>query len=536
MSSRTRRIQLFLLRFVVCVPIVVTTGTAAASSDVKGALAGIDPNGIASGWAQDGNTPSSSIQVHVYLDGPAGEGTFLTAVAADAPRTEPASGPHGFSLAIPSKYRDGARHALYVYGIASSGVGADNLLLSAAPQNFVLDPTVVRLDNGVVQFGVEPRCGGTLVELSLNGRNFINNADCTGRQVQAALYDGNATYDACSGCTGTWGWDPVQGGDIHNFGSPLIDKRVTSDGVYIATRPNEWYPDNKGGGPGRPVASDVTMEQVTSFVPDHPNAVRLHYRITHLGSDTHASAVQEFPAVWVNQEFSRFVSYDGKTPWSGGAVRSDLLTGPGQPVPERYVPEHWAALVDEQGVGLTVYVPRQYPYAAGLQLEGTSGEYGSGANYFRPHVPFTFGPGSVLEGDVYVIAGDYRQAREDIEALHREAETETDLLPPFGSLDLPLADEVVAGIVSVAGWALDDFQVARVEVLVDGKLDGVATYGLNRPDVATVFPNAPERVGFSYPLLTGRYPNGPHQIVVRATDTARNMTVLPAKSIVIQNK
>jgi hypothetical protein len=536
MCSQTRRIHLCFLCLVACASIVATSRTAAASSDVKGALAGIDQNGIASGWAQDASTPSSSIQVHVYLDGPAGDGTFMIAVPAAAPRTEPVSGPHGFNFPIPSKYRDGARHALYVYGIASSGAGADNLLLSAAPQMFVLEPTVVRLDNGVVRFGVEPRCGGTLVELSLNGRNFINNGDCTGRQVQAALYDGNSTYDGCSGCTGNWGWDPVQGGDIHNFGSPLIDQRVTSDSVYVAARPNEWYPDNKGGGPGRPVASDVTIEQVVSFVPGHPNAVRLHYRITHFGSDTHASAIQEFPAVWANQEYSRFVSYDGPTPWKGGAVSSDVLTIPGQAAPERYLPEHWAALVDEQGIGLTVYVPRQYPYATGLQIAGTSGEFGSAANYFRPHVPFTFGPGSVLEGDVYVIAGDYRQARQDIVALHSEADIETDLLPPFGSFDAPGAGEVVAGMVSVAGWLIDDVQVARVEVLVDGRSDGIATYGLHRPDVSTVFPHAPARIGFSYPLLTGRYANGPHQIVVRATDTGGNITVLPGRSIVIQNK
>src|SRR4029079_10410463 len=99
--------------------------------------------------------------------------------------------------------------------------------------------------------------------------------------------------------------------------------------------------------------------------------------------------------------------------------------------PERYVPEHWAALVNDQGVGLTIYVPQQYPYAAGLQLAGTPGEFGMGANYFRPHVPFTFGPGSVLEGDVYVIAGDYRAARQDIDVLYNSAAV-PDMLPPFG--------------------------------------------------------------------------------------------------------
>ena len=130
----------------------------------------------------------------------------------------------------------------------------------------------------------------------------------------------------------------MQGGDIHNFGSPLLAKNVTADSVYIATRPNEWFPDNKGGGPGRPVPSDVMIEQTASFMPDYPYAVRLHYRITHLSSDTHASAVQEFPAVWVNQEYDRFVSYAGTAPWTGGAVSCGPAASPGQAAPVAICP------------------------------------------------------------------------------------------------------------------------------------------------------------------------------------------------------
>ena len=535
MHLQIRAVRLGVTCFIASALIAAAASTALAKAGVKGALDGIDRNGIASGWAQDSDAPQLSISVHVYIDGPSGSGTFVAAVPANTPQTEPVSGPYGFRFPIPSKYWDGHSHSLYVYGIATSGLPADNLVLSSAPQTFVLTSTVVRMDNGVIQFGVEPRCGGTLVEVSVDGRNFVNNADCTGRQVQVALYDGNDSYDSCSGCLGVWGWDPVQGGDIHNFGSPLIAQRVTADSVYIATRPNEWYPDNKGGGPGHPVPSDVMIEQTASFMPGIRHGVRLHYRITHLNSDTHASAVQEFPAVWVNKEYDRFVSYAGTRPWTGGSVSADLLTASVQSESPRYIPEHWAALVDEAGVGLTVYVPQQYPYTLGLQFSGTSGEFGSGANYLRPHAPFTFGPGSVLEGDVYVIAGDYRDARHDIEGMHDAKAASGDVLPPFGSLDLPLASQALSGFVPVAGWVLDDVDVARVEVLIDGASVGNASYGLSRPDVATVFANAPERIGFSYLLDTRPYANGGHQLQVRATDKAGNVTLLPWKAIDVQN-
>jgi hypothetical protein len=526
-------------RLVVTVAIamlVLSASTSASNSTaIVGALTSIDSAGIASGWAQDPDAPTASVDVHVYIDGPAGAGgTFIRAVTASVPRSAPGAGPHGFRFSIPSRYRDGAAHPLFVYGIDTSGAPADNTLLSAAPMTFTLASTVIRLQNSFTSFGVEPRCGGTLVEMSVGGNNFVNNADCTGRQVQAALYDGKASYDSCGGCQGVWGWNPVQGGDLYDFGSPLFSQTVNTELVYTATQPYEWYPDSKGGGPGQPVLSDVNIEQTASFVPGFPYAVRLHYKITHFGLDNHGYAVQEFPAVYVNRGYDYLVSYSGTFPWTGDAVSWSVLTPPGQPVPQRLVSERWAALVDSQGMGLTVYVPQQYPYLQGLQFAGTSGQYGSGANYFRPHVPFAFGPGSVLEADVYVIAGDYREARRAIEALHA-AGPGPDVLPPYGALDVPADGAALSGIATVSGWVFDNTQVSRVNVLIDGAVAGAATYGFNRPDISGVFPNAPVQIGFSYALDSARYGNGQHQLVVQALDAAGNVAVLGDRTINVTN-
>jgi hypothetical protein len=522
------------LCLLICAPAFFSQRTEAASTSIRGALEGIDQNGVAFGWAQDVTAPAVSIQVHLYVDGPAGGGgTFIAAAAADVPRTEPIPGAHGFRVTIPPQFWDGRPHTLYAYGIAGSGTTGGNAVLPASPQSFLLNSTIVRMDNGVIQFAVETRCGGTLVQFGLRGRNVVNNGDCTGRQIQTALYDGNAAYDSCAGCKGVWGWDPVQGGDVHNFGSPVLARRVTAESVYVATRPNEWYPDNKGGGRGRPVPSDVVIEQTVSFVPNYLYGIRVHYRITHLGSDTHTAAVQEFPAVWVNRAYDRFISYAGAHPWTGDAVSVHPLNAIGEPATQRRVSEHWAALVDAEGVGVTVYVPQQYPYAIGMRLDGTDGEFGFGANYFRPHVPLMFGPGSVFEGEFYLIAGDYRKARRDLQTLHDAGVRWADILPPFGSLDVPSAHQAVSGTVPVAGWVFDNTEVAHVEILLDGKPVGTASYGLSRPDVATVYPHAPAHVGFAYPFDTSRHPEGPHQLAIRATDRSGNVAVLPAVPIVI---
>ena len=515
-----------------------TTFAAAGDTSVIGALEGIDQSGMAYGWAQDIDAPSASIAVHFYIDGPAGSGgTLLGWVNASVLRgpLQSGAGNHGFGYVMPSRYRDGAAHTLYVYGIDSAAVDGENAALSGAPLTFILQSTVLRLKNSAIRFGVEPKCGGTLVELGLNGGpNLVNNADCTGRQVQAAFYDANGAYDPCAGCLGIWDWDPVQGGDMHNSGSPVVALSMTNSSIYSVTQPYEWFPDDKGGGPVRPVLSDLTIEQSTSFVPGHPNALRIHYRIHHFGTDHHGTTLQEFPAVYANLGYDNFVTYAGTAPWTGGAVTTTPLTPADQPVSQHYLGENWAALVDQQGNGLTVYVPQQYPYGVEMQVGGTAGEYGSGANYFRPHVPLTLGPGSVLDADIYVIAGDYRSARATIQALHAMG-TGPDALPPFGSVDQPIANQTLSGSTSISGWTFDNSQLDRVEVLIDGQFVGTASYGSRRSDVGSVYPNAPMNIGFSYALDTNQFANGQHQLQVTAIDGSGNVAVLVDRSITTSN-
>src|SRR5689334_10924053 len=68
-----------------------------------------------------------------------------------------------------------------------------------------------------VRIGLDTAWGGSIVEVSLNGTNFVNAHD-TGREVQPAFYDGNAQHETCAGCTGVSGWNPVLGGDKYGHG------------------------------------------------------------------------------------------------------------------------------------------------------------------------------------------------------------------------------------------------------------------------------------------------------------------------------
>jgi len=387
--------------------------------------------------------------------------------------------------------------------------------------------------NETVRVGLESLWGGTVVEASLNGINVVNRYD-TGREVQVALYDGNEQYDACAGCTGVFGWDPVQGGDRYSQGSPLLEQTLGADSIYIKTQPYQWYPDDKGGGPGQPVLTDTYFEQTLSPVPNHAWAFNLHYRIIHFGDDQHANSGQEFPAVYVNLGFDRFIYYAGATPWAHAPVSATTMPSLPEYSPMLYTSELWGALVDTQDFGLTVYVPGQYPYAYGFNAPGDPGPTGFGTNYFHPFTPFTLGPGTVFEGDIYLVVGDYRLARRVVYDLHSRLPAQ-DIFTPFGWTDAPAANSELTGVVDVAGWTFDDGAVESVQVLVDGTVVGTATYGSPRPDVPAVYPNAPANVGFQYQLDTAQFVNGPHILEVRVTDSAGNVALFPRVPVDFNN-
>lgn len=384
-----------------------------------------------------------------------------------------------------------------------------------------------------VRIGLETNWGGSIVEVSLNGTNYVNAHD-TGREVQPAFYDGNAHYDSCAGCTGTFGWDPVLGGDKYDQGTPTMVQTLTANSLYTRAQSLQWNPDDKGGGSGLPVAGDVVVEQTVTPVDGRSHAFKCHYKITHLGSDLHANAQQEFPAVYTNADYNRFVYYGGTTPWTNGAVTNTQFQQLGSPGLTLYVAEHWGAHVDTQNVGLTVYVPSQYPYVGGFDFAGPAGPSGNGTNYFAPFAMLTIVPNMVFEGDYYVIAGDVTNSRQIVYEL-RQGTSAPDLFAPFGATDIPAAVSTVSGMTMVAGWAFDDSTVAKVEVMVDGNVDGKAIYGSARQDVADAYPHAPVNVGYSYSLDTTKYGNGPHTLNVRVTDSAGNVAIFPNVVVTVSN-
>ena len=109
----------------------------------RGFVDGIDDSGVVAGWAFDPNAPGYPLNLHVYFDGPAGQGQMWQVVPrAQYPRPDVNAntgyeGDHGFMFQLPPAVRDGASHDIYVYGLDTGG--SPNRLLPGSPVTVLIN-------------------------------------------------------------------------------------------------------------------------------------------------------------------------------------------------------------------------------------------------------------------------------------------------------------------------------------------------------------------------------------------------------------
>jgi hypothetical protein len=399
-------------------------------------------------------------------------------------------------------------------------------LLAVVGRNVRAQDSLVYISNGTVSVGLTMTCGGAIADLhSASSGNVVNADDC-GREIQTALYDGGASYDDCAGCTGIYGWNPVQGGDKYGHGSPITASAFGPDTAYLASTPLEWNPDDKGGGAEMPVPSDTRLEQWVDFVGD---VVHVHYRWHHLGNDTHLNALQELPAIYAAPDRSTFVYYGGAEPWTNGPLSSSEWPPLGAAHPTTYASETWGALVDSTGLGFGFYVPNAYWWPDGFSFAGTTATV-----YTRPYTEASIRPGAVLESDAYFQLGTASEVRASFYSQHASDST-PDAFAPVASFDTPALNATISGTVNIGGWAFDNVGVTVVEVYLDGVLLGQANLGISRPDVSSAWPGAPSNSGFGYSWNTKKTPNGTHTLTVASRDAAGNVARLAPRSVVVWN-
>lgn len=420
-------------------------------------------------------------------------------------------------------------------GIFSVQVQADSGSIRHSGQvalaiNPAITPLVTNFDDGTsfvletqtatetVRIGMLQAWGAAITEVSLNGVDYVNNDD-PGRQIQTSLWDENANYLT------SWGYNPIEAGDHFYQGSPVLASALLPDGsIYTKTQPIQWAPENFGGGPGSPVLGDAYIEKWVSAVPGFNRVFKVHYKITHFGSDTHANKFQELPVMYVNPNVPNFFYYGGIQPWTNGALSQHVM--PANCCDVIGTPEDWGAYVDGSKVGIALYTPQQFPVSKGFNASSTL--------QFTPLCTYTWNPGTVLDFDTFILVGPIDESRAAIYALHNQ-ESAASSLTPMGWYDSATNSFVASGTISVSGWSWPLPGMASVDVFVDGKQIGAATYGLSRPDIPISFPGAPSNTGFQYSFDTTAFPNGPHALFVKATDKNGNIATYATQQIMINN-
>jgi hypothetical protein len=396
---------------------------------------------------------------------------------------------------------------------------------------FTDEGRVMYIDSGVVRVGVDKDWGGAIREIWFDGNNLVNNWD-GGRLIAASLYDGDSKTGFNAGDP-EWGWNPCPSDKHDNVNKPITysyDKGI----LYIKARYLEWNPDNKGGGKGRPIATDSVVETWIQFLSDDPRAINVRYRVTHEGTKTHALSGQEIGFAYIRTPYNRFVSYAGNAPWTGAPPRVETLA-PFPTMGNTAASEQWAGFVDSEDVGLIVWAPQSYPLFSYVYFDNPQGNRQENSTYYMgPRAFFGIGPGFSKEIGVYFYAGKWQDARMLFHRLHQEVDL-PDVMHPMGHVDVPTQNATVSGTVDVSGWAVDDRNVPSVEILLDGIRVGQGRQGLPREGVARDYPglfSAPNS-GFVYQLDTRSCKSGTHVLEVWATDAAGNASQLKPGKVTI---
>ncbi|MBI2120144.1 MAG: hypothetical protein HYT94_00790 [Parcubacteria group bacterium] len=281
-----------------------------------GWLDGVDSNGVISGWTLDPDTPAQSLQVHFYIDAPAGQGTLIGSTVANKPRPDVNQatgypGDHGFIWRIPARFRTSS-HNVYAYAIDSSGAGT-NPNLSGSPKMFV-GVTSIRgsFSGSPVVLSVSTQFAGAIYSLVWKGKQFINSYD-HGRELQSA-----SSFDGLGEA-----YNPTEGGsedDRRSLYSTSVLNSITASKNVLETKTRMafWKPVGNVT-----LSNHILKKKVTIGFQGIPNVIE--HIITFQVPEARTSATFEALTGYMPFSFSKFWTYNPKTKTL--AVLSD---GPGE--------------------------------------------------------------------------------------------------------------------------------------------------------------------------------------------------------------
>lgn len=195
--------------------------------------------------------------------------------------------------------------------------------------------------------------------------NLINAHD-TGRLVQQSYY-GTGSYPYEPGMYGeaVWNYNPVQGGNLYNEASKIVDINVSANEIYIKCRPLDWAKE----------AVDITPSYMEAWYTLEDGMMRATCRFVDFSGYPSVTTTQELPAFYCVEPLNDFVYYSGGEPWSDSNTkvnRADLGFWGTATDQDFICNENWAAFKgdDDDSFAIGIYCPGQTLFHTGVYYGG----------------------------------------------------------------------------------------------------------------------------------------------------------------------
>jgi len=225
----------------------------------------------------------------------------------------------------------------------------------------------VRLGNSQVKVSkdAQAKYGGTLLTKNVN---LINRHD-TGRSVQQSYYGSRGNGDGYekwfyAGGNDWWPYNPVQGGNVFNESSKIVEYKITENEIYVKCQPLDWAKP-------REYITPSYMEQRYTLVN---GTVKSLCRFTDYSPYNHPEADQEIPALYCIEPLNSYRYYGGANPWENDLAisRKDDLAFWVPDYPRFNTTEYWSAFTNDEtdGFGLAMYVPDNKSTLVGIFKRG----------------------------------------------------------------------------------------------------------------------------------------------------------------------
>ena len=261
--------------------------------------------------------------------------------------------------------------------------------------------------------------------------NLINCND-TGRLVQQSYYGTNQPPYEIGDYNGTpWNYNPVQGGNVKNESSKIVDLKVTDNEIYIKCRPLDWgkYSDEFAA------ANDLEAKYGEDYItPSYMEAwytledgvMKATCRFVDFSGYPSATTTQELPAFYCVEPLNNFVYYSGGEPWSDSntKVTNSSLQFWGD-YPDQFFDcnENWAAFIgdDADSFGIGLYCPGQSNMLTGVfnrdSCTSVSPSTESPTSYIAAVDTFTFKSFNPFSYAYYITTGNADTIRSNFKAL-----------------------------------------------------------------------------------------------------------------------